>query len=217
MSENCVVILAGGEGTRMKSQKPKVMAEILFKPMIDRVIDAAKGAGKVGRTGADRQSHDDRFCVETFFNIVDDRVKIRALSIHLIDERDSRNVIFIRLSPDRFALGFDSLARAENDDAAVKNAERTLDLGGKIDVAGRVDEIKREIVPFEGNASGVDRNSPFALFRIIVGDRRSRVYHSNLVHKLGIEEHLFRNRRFTGVNVRDNANIAKVLFRVRRL
>ena len=45
MSENCVVILAGGEGTRMKSQKPKVMAEILFKPMIDRVIDAAKGAG----------------------------------------------------------------------------------------------------------------------------------------------------------------------------
>ena len=45
MSSNCVVILAGGEGTRMKSQKPKVMAEILFKPMIDRVIDAAKGAG----------------------------------------------------------------------------------------------------------------------------------------------------------------------------
>lgn len=45
MANNCVVILAGGEGTRMKSKKPKVMAEILFKPMIDRVIDAAKGAG----------------------------------------------------------------------------------------------------------------------------------------------------------------------------
>ena len=45
MTDNCVVILAGGEGTRMKSKKPKVMAEILFKPMIDRVIDAAKGAG----------------------------------------------------------------------------------------------------------------------------------------------------------------------------
>lgn len=45
MSNNCVIILAGGEGTRMKSQKPKVMAEILFKPMIDRVMDAAVKAG----------------------------------------------------------------------------------------------------------------------------------------------------------------------------
>ncbi len=41
---NCAVILAGGEGTRMKSDKPKVMAELLFKPMLSWVIDAAKGA-----------------------------------------------------------------------------------------------------------------------------------------------------------------------------
>lgn len=45
MSENCAVILAGGEGTRMKSKKPKVMAELLFRPMIDHVIAAAEGAG----------------------------------------------------------------------------------------------------------------------------------------------------------------------------
>ena len=45
MAKNCVVILAGGEGTRMKSKKPKVMAEIVFKPMIDRVMESAIGAG----------------------------------------------------------------------------------------------------------------------------------------------------------------------------
>lgn len=45
MSSNCTVILAGGEGKRMKSGKPKVMCEVLFKPMIDWVIDAAEGAG----------------------------------------------------------------------------------------------------------------------------------------------------------------------------
>lgn len=43
--KNCAVILAGGEGTRMKSEKPKVMAELLFRPMLSWVIDAAKGAG----------------------------------------------------------------------------------------------------------------------------------------------------------------------------
>lgn len=45
MLKNCAVILAGGEGTRMKSAKPKVMAELLFRPMIDRVYAAAKNAG----------------------------------------------------------------------------------------------------------------------------------------------------------------------------
>ncbi len=45
MSNACVVILAAGEGTRMKSSKPKVMAEVLFKPMIDWVISAAENGG----------------------------------------------------------------------------------------------------------------------------------------------------------------------------
>lgn len=43
--KNCAVILAGGEGTRMHSERPKAMAELLFKPMIDHVFDAAKKAG----------------------------------------------------------------------------------------------------------------------------------------------------------------------------
>lgn len=45
MNKNCAVILAGGEGTRMKSEKPKVMAELMFKPMLRWVTDAAQGAG----------------------------------------------------------------------------------------------------------------------------------------------------------------------------
>ena len=45
MNSVCTVILAAGEGTRMKSSKPKVLAEVLFKPMIDWVISAAKNGG----------------------------------------------------------------------------------------------------------------------------------------------------------------------------
>ena len=41
---NCAVILAGGQGKRMKSNKPKVLCEVLFKPMIDWAIDAARDA-----------------------------------------------------------------------------------------------------------------------------------------------------------------------------
>jgi bifunctional UDP-N-acetylglucosamine pyrophosphorylase/glucosamine-1-phosphate N-acetyltransferase len=40
MENSCAIILAAGEGTRMKSKKPKVLINVLFKPMIKWVIDA---------------------------------------------------------------------------------------------------------------------------------------------------------------------------------
>ena len=41
----CAVILAAGQGKRMKSAGPKSMCRVLLKPMIDWVIDAVRGAG----------------------------------------------------------------------------------------------------------------------------------------------------------------------------
>ena len=42
---NCAIILAGGEGKRMKSDKPKTLSEVLGKPMLMWVISALKNAG----------------------------------------------------------------------------------------------------------------------------------------------------------------------------
>ncbi len=45
MSErNCAVILAGGEGKRMKRNRPKCLSPVLFKPMFQWVINSAQGA-----------------------------------------------------------------------------------------------------------------------------------------------------------------------------
>ena len=41
----CAVILAGGEGKRMKSVRPKVLSQVLFKPMLEWVLDAVRAAG----------------------------------------------------------------------------------------------------------------------------------------------------------------------------
>ena len=37
---NIALILAGGSGKRMKTDKPKVLHEVLGKPMLEWVIDA---------------------------------------------------------------------------------------------------------------------------------------------------------------------------------
>ena len=43
--ESAAIVLAAGAGTRMKSRKPKVAHEVLGKPMVRWVVDAAREAG----------------------------------------------------------------------------------------------------------------------------------------------------------------------------
>ena len=40
-----VIILAAGQGTRMKSELPKVLHPVAGKPMLSHVIEAAKTLG----------------------------------------------------------------------------------------------------------------------------------------------------------------------------
>ncbi|TVS17277.1 MAG: glycosyl transferase family 2 [Planctomycetaceae bacterium] len=48
MSDPVAVVLAAGKGTRMKSDRPKVLCEALGRPLIDYVVDVLKDAG-IGR------------------------------------------------------------------------------------------------------------------------------------------------------------------------
>jgi bifunctional UDP-N-acetylglucosamine pyrophosphorylase/glucosamine-1-phosphate N-acetyltransferase len=63
MPARAAVILAAGQGTRMKSPKPKVLHQVGGKPMLDWVIDAAEAAGAerivvvVGRDAAEVEAH----------------------------------------------------------------------------------------------------------------------------------------------------------------
>ncbi len=45
MSKLCSIILAAGEGKRMKSSSPKVLSEVLFKPMLKWVVDSVNDSG----------------------------------------------------------------------------------------------------------------------------------------------------------------------------
>ena len=45
MTKRAAVIMAAGQGTRMKSPLPKVLHKVGGRTMLDRAIDAAQGAG----------------------------------------------------------------------------------------------------------------------------------------------------------------------------
>lgn len=75
MENTCAVVLAAGKGTRMKSKKPKVLAEILFEPMLGYVLRTCQKAGIneiCAVTGFEAQQVEDyltgwkdRLCVST--------------------------------------------------------------------------------------------------------------------------------------------------------
>jgi len=69
MNKNCAVILAAGEGKRMKSDCSKVLSKVLFKPMIDWVAEAVIRSGTkdiciiTGHTGELVREHmGENFC-----------------------------------------------------------------------------------------------------------------------------------------------------------
>ena len=45
MSKKLAIVMAGGKGTRMKSELPKVLIEVCGRPMIEYVLDALEAAG----------------------------------------------------------------------------------------------------------------------------------------------------------------------------
>ena len=68
----CAIILAGGKGTRMKSDMAKVMCDLLEKPMIYYVVDAVKEAGVADICVITGYKHE---FVELYLNNLDSSIK----------------------------------------------------------------------------------------------------------------------------------------------
>lgn len=68
----CAIIMAGGKGTRMKSNGPKVMCEVLFEPMISHVVKTVKEMGAEDICVITGYEHE---IVESFLSDMDSSVK----------------------------------------------------------------------------------------------------------------------------------------------
>ena len=51
---------------------------------------------------AERNQNRPRICAEFFVHRVDRGIEVSADAIHFVDERDARDIVFVRLAPDRF-------------------------------------------------------------------------------------------------------------------
>src|SRR5581483_10436805 len=153
----------------------------------DQVDHALEGAAL-----ADRDLHGDGRGAEALADAVEAEIKVGAELVHLVDEADARDVVLGRLAPDGFGLGFHAFLAVEDRDRAVQDAQRAFDLGGEIDVAGRVDQVDRVAlavaVPRAGGGGGVDGDAALLLFFVEVHDGGAFVHFAHLVDFSGVIE-----------------------------
>ena len=83
--------------------------------------------------------------------------EVGAHLVHLVHERDARDLVLVGLAPDGLALRLDAVAAVEHRDRAVEDAQAALDLDREVDVARRVDDVDAVADAVVGPSSGVQK------------------------------------------------------------
>src|SRR5439155_27303457 len=92
--------------------------------------------------------------IEAFADGIDGMFEIGAHLVHLVDEANSRDAVFIGLPPYGFRLRLDAMHGVENGDSAIEHAQRSLHFCGKVHVARRIDDIDAEVAPYTSRRRG---------------------------------------------------------------
>ncbi len=184
---------------------------------LDQVHDAPEGL-----LLADRDLEREGLRVERLVHVLQDLGEVGADPVELVDEDEARDVVAVRLLPDRLGLGLHALDSGDDDDRSVEHAERPLDLGREVHVAGRVDDVDPELGCGVGLAAGVpvgrdggrdDRDPALALLREVVRRRVPLVDVPEPVLAARVEEDALGRRRLPGVYVGDDPDVARALER----
>ena len=176
------------------------------RPHLDDVDDAA-----VRVLRADRNLDRHRLRAKAIDHRLDGLEEVRAGAVHLVDERDARDVVLVGLPPDRLGLRLNAGDRVENGDGAVEYAETPLDLDGKVHVPGRIDNVDAVVAPERRRGSRRDRDAALLLLRHPVHRRGALVHLAHLVGATGVVEDPLGRRRLARVDVGHDPDVADAL------
>ena len=145
---------------------------------------------------------------QPFLHHGDDIVEIGPDAIHLVHERDARDVVLVGLAPHRLGLRLDTAHGAKHRDGPIEHAQAALDLGGEVDVSGRVDDVDPVIPPLAGGGGRSDRDAAFALLLHPVHRGGAFVHLADPVDPAGIKEDPLGQGGLAGVDMGHDPNVA---------
>jgi len=135
-------------------------------------------------------------------------IKVRANSIHLIHESDTRDFVLISLTPDSFRLRLDTLNGVKSGDRTIQHTQGPLDLDRKVYVTRRIDNIDTVFTPETRRSSSRDRNTTLTLLLHPIHGGGALMNLAHLMRHSRIVENSLCSRSLAGINVRHDADIS---------
>ena len=170
--------------------------------------------------GADRNLDRHRVGLQSRLHLLVHAEVVRTGTIHLVDERETRHSVFVGLTPHRFGLRLHAAYSAIHHASAVEHAHRTFNLNGEVDVTRGINNVDAMLGVIRGHATPVTgrrgrSNGNTALLFLLhpVHGGGAVMHFANLVIDAGVEQHTFRGRGFTRVNVRGNTDVPVAFYR----
>src|SRR5208282_4248668 len=149
--------------------------------------------------------------IEALAEGVDGTLEIRTHLIDLVNETNSRNAVLIRLPPNFFRLRLYPVHRVKHGDRAVEHAQRALDFGGKVDVAGGIDNVDPDVAPGTGRRRRRNRDAALLLLLHPVHDGRAFMHLADTVRLSRIKQDALRRRGLPGIDVGHDADVPATL------
>src|SRR5262249_21464406 len=119
--------------------------------------------------------------------------------------------VLVGLAPDGLGLTLDAHLAVEDNDSTVEHTKRSLYFNGKVDVAGRVDDVDLMIFPVTGYGGTDDGDAALALLGHPVGGRLAFVHGADLVLEAGAVQDTLGRGGLAGIDMRDNADVSNLV------
>ena len=156
--------------------------------------------------------------VKPFPHHIDSALEVCAVDIHFVDVCYTGNLILVRLTPNGLGLRFYAAFGAECSHGAVKNAKRTLDFNGEVNVSGGVDDVYAALVlfgksrscPMAGGSRGSDGYTSLLLLYHPVHSSGTVVRFAYLMVDTGVIQNTLGRRGLTRVDMRHNTDISRM-------
>ena len=179
----------------------------LFTVDLGDLLDEVDSTTEFGFS-ANGHLHRNRASAQPMGDHIHRAVKVRAGTIHLVHKGNPGNAILVGLAPHRFCLGLNTGNSVKNHHAAIQHPQAALYLSSEVHVPWGVDDVDVVAVPLAGGCRCGDRDAPFLFLGHPVHDRVPIVNVADLVRPAREEEHTLSNRRFTGVDMRDESDVS---------
>ena len=144
-----------------------------------------------------------------------DTLEVGADPIHLVDQRNPRDCISIRLAPYSLGLGLHAAHATEHGHGSVKDTKRALDLRSEVNVPGSVDHVdpilRATAPPVTGRSCRRDCDAALLLLLHPVHVGGTLMHFTHPVEASRVVEDALSRSGLAGINVRHDANIPQLL------